>query len=229
MADQSSVFSRDALTITKTRIPEPGKDNHINIEGSIANWGGITGDGFLAGPEPGQDQLLVNGTQTAKTTGDRKVLINGHLTTNIISGEERTVQQGRTTTITPNETQTINGERTVTITGSNIRTILGPYLDTNVGPKTRNEVSSWFNYEGPIKLSIGGANLQVYGIVGELVGFKGEAMGIHLDASWMNNDNIGLKLSTGLLAACLTVVRPKIGVAKPDFGGVSTHAWYVGV
>jgi hypothetical protein len=227
MADQ--VFNMNTLTVTRTGIPEAGKDNHIDIKGSVANWGGITGGTFLAGPEPGQDQLLVNGNQSEKITGDRELFVNGHLTTEIITGEERKVKQGRITTITPTETVTINGERTMTITGSNVRTILGPYLDTNIGPKTRNEASTWFSYDGLFKLSVGGMNAQAYGIVAEVVGFKGEAMGIHLEAAWADNETIGLKLATGLLATCLTVVRPKIGIAKPDIGGVSTHAWYVGV
>jgi hypothetical protein len=228
MADKSSVFDMNTITPTKTKI-DAGTDSHISIKGSAANWGGITGDGFLSGPQPGQEQLLVKGNQTARTTGNRHHHIQGHLTTTIISGEDRNVTMGRSTIIGPNETLTINGERVMTITGSNMRTILGPYLDTNVGPKTRNEVSSWFANEGWFKVKAGLVTVQIYANKSELLGLKAGLSAIKTEGVLIKNETIALWLATGLLAACLTVARPKIGVAKPDIGGVSTHAWYVGV
>lgn len=229
-------FNAAPITTTFLPVPNAGLDNHININGSSASWGSIASDTFLPVPNPGAEQTLLKGTQCTKVTGNefvrvegnRDVKIVGKLNTKIDTGETRDVKVSRDTTVAILDKTTINGNGVTTINGNLNRSIMQTYTDTVIGARISNEPSQWFDY-GWFKLKIAGLDLEAVAVKAETQGVKLEAMGMHLDASYINNENVAIKLSTGLLALLLTVGRPKIGVAKPDFGGVSTHAWYVGV
>jgi hypothetical protein len=68
------VYSADTQTNTGTAVPNAGADNHIPTNGSAANWGSITSESFLAGPKPGQEQVLVKvGNQTAKVSDGQRL------------------------------------------------------------------------------------------------------------------------------------------------------------
>jgi hypothetical protein len=68
------VYKADTQTSTGTAVPSAGGDNHIPTTGSVANWGSITSETFLAGPKPGQEQVLVKvGNQTAKVSEGQRL------------------------------------------------------------------------------------------------------------------------------------------------------------
>jgi hypothetical protein len=81
MAENSSVFEMNNLTVTSDPVPEAGIDNHIPIEGSAGNWKSITSRTFLGGQEPGQDQVLVK-------SGDQSIAIVKNRTTTIGENEK---------------------------------------------------------------------------------------------------------------------------------------------
>src|SRR5215468_6714979 len=70
----NEVYSADTQTGTGTPVPNAGADNHVTTNGSAANWGSITSENFLAGPKPGQEQVLIKiGNQTAKVSQGQRL------------------------------------------------------------------------------------------------------------------------------------------------------------
>ncbi|MBO0799303.1 MAG: hypothetical protein J2P31_10835, partial [Blastocatellia bacterium] len=68
------VYKANTLTNTETAVPNAGTDNHISTNGSSANWRSITSEDFLAGPKPGQEQVLIKaGNQTAKVAEGQRL------------------------------------------------------------------------------------------------------------------------------------------------------------
>jgi hypothetical protein len=68
------VFYSNPETVTGIPVPSAGGDNHIPTNGSAANWGSITSESFLAGPKPGQEQVLIKaGNQTAKVAEGQRL------------------------------------------------------------------------------------------------------------------------------------------------------------
>jgi hypothetical protein len=125
-----NVFDRKAETSTGTPVPNAGADNHIPTNGSAANWGSITSENFLAGPQPGRDQVLIKvGNQTAKVSeGQRweeiqkKLLLHVHDT-----GSEDGVyvfDQNRQTTVSKSDTLTVVKNQDVTITENQNVTVI---------------------------------------------------------------------------------------------------------
>ena len=107
-------------------------DNHIAIAGSKGNWSAINSDTFLGGPQPGQDQVLINsGNQSVKIAAgqslndiqrkfhtqvydeDEELVVTQNRVTTITKDEILTVEQNRTTTIDQNDTLIVNGDRIV--------------------------------------------------------------------------------------------------------------------
>ena len=220
MAD--SVFSMNKLTHTSTAVPDAGVDNHIPaINAGVANGKRITSASFLAGITGGQDQVIVHGTQVTK--------IDGHLNTIILAGEDRTVMQGRTTTIAPTENHTVVGQRVTSITGNDQRTVLGSQIHTTIAGEFRNEVSSWLANQGLVKVKYGLVDVGLFGAKTEVVGIKLAFSAAETLNKVLQMKNVQTDLRVALLSIWLGLARPKIGVAKPDIGGVSTHAFYVGV
>ncbi|HKX30023.1 MAG TPA: hypothetical protein VJ302_20205 [Blastocatellia bacterium] len=55
------------FTVTSSKVPDPGADNHVPINQGAADGGRITSPGFLSGIQPGQDQALIHaGDQSIK-------------------------------------------------------------------------------------------------------------------------------------------------------------------
>src|SRR5215475_15610206 len=70
----NEVYKANTLTRTGTAVPAAGADNHVPTTGSAANWGSITSENFLAGPRPGQEQVLIKiGDQTAKVSEGQRL------------------------------------------------------------------------------------------------------------------------------------------------------------
>ena len=69
-----NVFDRKAETTTGTPVPNAGADNHVTTNGSAANFGAITSENFLAGPKPGQEQVLIKvGNQSSKVSEGQRL------------------------------------------------------------------------------------------------------------------------------------------------------------
>jgi hypothetical protein len=122
-----NVFDGKAETSTGTPVPSAGADNHIPTNGSAANWGSITSESFLGGPEPGQEQVLVKvGNQTAKVSqGNRLEEIQKKFSFRVCDGDPDDVlqfDQNRTTTVIKSDNLTVKESQNVKVE-----------LDQNVG------------------------------------------------------------------------------------------------
>lgn len=105
-------------------------DNHISIAGSKANWSAINSDTFLGGPQPGQDQVLINsGNQSMKVAAGHSFNeIQKKLDTHVYDEDEvRNIDKNRSTTIAKDEMMTVEQNRTVTIHEDDSLTIMGDY------------------------------------------------------------------------------------------------------
>src|SRR5215468_7502238 len=114
------VFDSKSETSTGTPVPNAGGDNHIPTNGSAANWGSITSESFLAGPKPGQEQVLIKaGDQTAKVSeGQRLEVIQKNLSFRVCDGDPEDVlqfDQNRNTTVTLSDTLTVGEDQKLTV------------------------------------------------------------------------------------------------------------------
>src|SRR5215471_16384811 len=103
------VYSANTLTSTGTAVPAAGSDNHAPTNGSAANWGAITSESFLAGPQPGQEQVLIKtGDQTAKVSqGQRLEDIQKKYWFHVYDGDPEDLlqfDQNRSTAVTLSDT-----------------------------------------------------------------------------------------------------------------------------
>jgi hypothetical protein len=92
--------------------------NHISVAGSKANWSAINSDNFLGGPQPGQDQVLINsGNQTVKVAAGQSLNDIQKMSRTHVHDEDEVDQrdQGRQLTITKDDKLTVNGSRTVNV------------------------------------------------------------------------------------------------------------------
>jgi hypothetical protein len=129
------VYSADPQTSTGTAVPNAGADNHIPTNGSAANWGSITSESFLAGPNPGQEQVLIKvGNQTAQVAaGERKHDVFKDATTHVNSGDNLLFyHKNRNTDVTLNDKLTVHGDREIGVQGKQTVTVLGEQLITVV-------------------------------------------------------------------------------------------------
>jgi len=138
------VYGRIPKTCTVTPVPSAGADCHISTEGSAANWSSITSENFLAGPKPGQDQVLIKaGNQTAKVAegqrleeiqkrnwlhvydtatenGDfefdkhRNTTVSKNDTLTVLENQKVTVVQNQTVRVEKNQNVTVNEKRNIT-------------------------------------------------------------------------------------------------------------------
>jgi hypothetical protein len=93
-------------------------DNHIFIAGSKGNWSAISSESFLGGPQPGQDQVLINsGNQTVKVAAGQRLNEVQKMSRTHVRDEDEVDQrdQGRQLTITKDDKLTVNGNRTVNV------------------------------------------------------------------------------------------------------------------
>jgi hypothetical protein len=114
------VYSADTQTSTGTAVPNAGADNHISTNGSAANWSSITSESFLAGPKPGQDQVLIKiGDQTAMVSaGQRLEEIQKKFMFRVRDGDPEDVlqfDQNRNTAVTLSDTLTVGKNQIVKI------------------------------------------------------------------------------------------------------------------
>jgi hypothetical protein len=101
----ASVFDRKSLTLTACPVPEAGSDNHIQMQGSAANWSAITEPTFLSGPKPGQEQVLIRSGDQAEQValGNRWVEIKQQAWTHIHAKEIRAVDADQELTVGKNQ------------------------------------------------------------------------------------------------------------------------------
>ncbi len=114
------VYSADTQTSTGTAVPNAGSDNHIPTNGSAASWGSITSESFLAGPKPGQEQVLIKvGDQTALVSeGQRLEEIQKKFMFRVRDGDPEDVlqfDQNRNTAVTLSDTLTVGKNQIVTV------------------------------------------------------------------------------------------------------------------
>src|SRR5262245_4242378 len=115
------LFLKKSLTCTGTPVPAAGADNHIPTNGSAANWSSITSESFLAGPKPGQEQVLVKaGNQTAKVAeGQRLEEIQKrnwlHVYDTSTENGDFEFDKHRNTTVSKNDTLTVLENQTVKV------------------------------------------------------------------------------------------------------------------
>jgi hypothetical protein len=127
------VYSADTQTGTGTAVPNAGADNHIPTGGSAANWGSITSETFLAGPNPGQEQVLVKvGNQTAQVAaGERKHDVFKDATTHVNSGDNLLFyHKNRNTDVTLNDKLAIHGDNEIIVDKKRTVTVLGEQFVT---------------------------------------------------------------------------------------------------
>jgi hypothetical protein len=114
------VFNTKSETSTGTPVPNAGSDNHVPTNGSAANWGSITSENFLAGPSPGQEQVLIKvGDQTARVSeGQRLEDIQKKLSFRVRDGHSEDELQfdiNRTTRVIKSDTLTVGEDQKVTV------------------------------------------------------------------------------------------------------------------
>jgi hypothetical protein len=115
------IYCADTQTCTGTPVPQAGADNHIPTNGSAANWGSITSESFLAGPKPGQEQVLIKaGNQTAKVAeGQRLEEIQKrnwlHVYDTATENGDFEFDQHRKTAVTLSDTLTVGEDQKVTV------------------------------------------------------------------------------------------------------------------
>lgn len=157
MPNNSSVFAMNNLTNTSTAVPDAGADNHIPTQGSAATWNAITGNSFLAGPKPGQDQSLIrSGDQTGKVVaGQHLSEVQKKSWTHTYDADDvREFDKNRDVTITKNETLTIIGDRTIKVNQN---------IDESGKLKVKIKAGVELTLEGPggsIKIDASGVNIQ---------------------------------------------------------------------
>ena len=159
MADE--VYDGKTQTSTGTPVPNPG---HISTQGSAANWGSITSENFLAGPKPGQEQVLIKaGNQTAKVAEGQRLeeIQKRHWHKVYDTGTENgdfEFDQHRNTTVNRNDTltvlenqklaikldQTVQVEQNQNVTVNNFRKIaalqITEFGDEKITIQTRGEI-----------------------------------------------------------------------------------------
>src|SRR5688572_33376785 len=107
-----------AASFSPKRWGETMAGNHISITGSKANWSAINSDTFLGGPQPGQDQVLINsGNQTVKVAAGQSLNDIQKMSRTHVHDEDEVDQrdQSRQLTITKDDKLTVNGSRTVNV------------------------------------------------------------------------------------------------------------------
>jgi len=115
------VFYREPLTFTGKPVSNPGIECHAPTDGSAGNFSSITSENFLAGPKPGQEQVLIKvGNQTAKVSeGQRWEEVQKKLLLHVYdTGSEDGVyvfDQNRQTTVSKNDTLTVVKSQNVTV------------------------------------------------------------------------------------------------------------------
>ena len=151
------VFEMDTRIQTKKPVPEAGKDDHIPIEGSVADWPSITTNAFVAGPKPGQDQSLIRTGDLASKVeiGQSLAEIKKKKWTHVYSDDEvRELDQNRKTQINKNEDVTVIGDRTVKVT-QNIKETAGQNIDITAGVTLTLKGPG-----GQIRIDAGGVTIQ---------------------------------------------------------------------
>jgi Gp5-like OB domain-containing protein len=113
------VFS-ETETSTSTPVPKAGADNHVPTDGSAASWKDPMKDSFIAGPEPGQEQVLIKvGNQTAKVSeGNRLEEIQKKFSFRVCDGDPDDVlqfDQNRTTTVIKSDNLTVKENQNLTV------------------------------------------------------------------------------------------------------------------
>ncbi len=178
------VYKGDTQTSTGTPVPAAGADNHIAINGSAANWGSITSESFLAGPKPGQDQILVKaGNQTAKVaegqrleeiqkkhwfhvydtgTEDGVFEFDQHRKTTVTLSDTVSVGEGQKVTVGHDQNVTVCKNQTVGVTET--RTIGAKHIKESAGQTIHIKAGTELILEGPngqiIKIDGQGVTIQ---------------------------------------------------------------------
>jgi hypothetical protein len=180
----SEVYSADTQTNTGTPVPNAGADNHIPTNGSAANWGAITSDSFLAGPKPGQEQVLVRvGNQTAKVSDGQRLeeiqkrhwfklydtaTENGdfefdqHRKTTVKETDTLTVEKSQFLTVKENQEVTVETDQLVTVFKE--RTVAATFINEFAKEKIYIRAGVELILEGPggsmIKIDSSGITIQ---------------------------------------------------------------------
>jgi hypothetical protein len=130
----AEIFSKDPQTNTATPVPPPGSDNHIPTNGSAADFGSITTVGFLSGPNPGQEQVLIKvGDQTAMVSEGQRLediqkklsfrVRDGHSEDELQFDINRTTRVNKTDSLTVGEDQKLTVVRDQKVTITNDQTV----------------------------------------------------------------------------------------------------------
>lgn len=118
MPDPDAVYLGNSKTNTGTAVPKAGGDNHIPIQGSVANWGAITSENFLAGPKPGQEQSLLKvGNQTSKVSDGQRLEETQKKLWHHVYDEDDVIEfdQNRQTTVIKNDTLTVGVDQKIIV------------------------------------------------------------------------------------------------------------------
>jgi len=134
----SSVFEKNILTRTACPVPDAGADNHIEIQGSAANWSAITSPAFLSGPKSGQEQVLIrSGDQASQVAvGNRWVEIKQQAWTHIHDKEIRAVDADQELTVGANQAVHVVQNVTSQI-GKNLSETIGEMHDKVAGKQIK--------------------------------------------------------------------------------------------
>jgi hypothetical protein len=123
------VYKGDTQTSTGTAVPNAGSDNHIPTGGSAASWSSITSESFLAGPKPGQEQVLIKvGNQTAKVSEGQRLeeIQKRHwfkLYDTATENGDFEFDQHRKSTVTLSDTLIVGEDQFVTCRDQNVGTV----------------------------------------------------------------------------------------------------------
>jgi hypothetical protein len=115
------VYRGDPQTCTAIPVPPAGADCHISTNGSAANWSSITSENFLAGPKPGQEQVLIKvGNKTAKVAeGQRLEEVQKrnwlHVYDTATENADFEFDKHRNTTVSKNDTLRVIENQNVTV------------------------------------------------------------------------------------------------------------------
>lgn len=230
MADpNASVFNVSDFTVTRRVAQNYMDDVKVPIKDGVAK-GAIDSPSFLTGItagvagniNDGVEQAIINGDQVeevkgkqaAKVTADRDTHVVGSLKTLVDVKEERTVKDARTTTIKKDDNLTIGLNHNVDVMRDVHKSILGSVIETVIGSKKFNEVSTYWNWQG-VKAIEGAFDFV------KVCGVKADISVLAYAFTFWNSRNTVFGEKKAVVETESVLVVPKMEIIKPTLSQIS--------
>jgi hypothetical protein len=222
MADLTAgVFDMNSFTVTKSVANYFDDNLKVPINEGVGK-GKIDSDGFLADIKAGFaddkkigiDQTIIKGDKVTEIRGNQYEKVHTDRGTHIVGKEELKIDVMRNTEVEENDELTIHGNHYTDVDGDTERTNLGGLVETIIGPRKLNEVSTWVQWEGLQAMKIALDYMQVAAINVQMAGAAFEGYGAKLEAGGVLGELIGNKEKATVNNFEITVLRPTVQVLQ---------------